>query len=82
MKVKEVIKLLLACDPEAEFQVAKGNGDGCDTCGAYETYDEVDVERINDLETRVVVDTEYTNTEYLPRIFYLTLVLYLTPLTT
>jgi len=55
--VGEVIKFLQQFDINLPIYMEKGNNDGCETCGDGETQSEIEVTRIFDLETRIVVSS-------------------------
>ena len=56
MKVKELIEKLQACSPEADVMIEYNVLDSNDSGGTVFSHDEeVIVERVNDLETRVVL---------------------------
>jgi hypothetical protein len=59
MKVKELIELLKNCNQNANvlYEVADPNS-GCESCGYNETYNEIDVAAVNDLETRVILSAK------------------------
>lgn len=56
-KVGEMIKFLEQFDVNLPVYMEKGNNDGCETCGCGETQSEIEVTRVFDMETRIVISS-------------------------
>jgi len=58
MKVAEIIAALQKFPPTADVFVSRKNNDGCGTCGWGAISSECDIDRLVDLETKVVIELE------------------------